>query len=82
MLLEEAIAQNKIKPGQTIMVQPIGKNYIFTGKVKAIQNNESFGGMEVDLFWCRDNTGYQYNHSKFIPSVTNYKVIRINGRFA
>jgi len=82
MLLEEAIAQNKIKPGQTIMVQPIGKNYIFTGKVKAIQNNESFDGMEVDLFWCRNQDGRNYTGSKFVTSVTTYKVIRINGRFA
>jgi len=82
MLLEEAIAQNKIKPGQTIMVQPIGHNYTFTAKVVDVAPDPWFNCMSVRLSMCKSSDGNRYDNSRFIPACTKYKMLRINGRFA
>jgi len=82
MLLEDAIAQNKIKPGQTIMVQPIGYNYTFTAKVVDVGPDMQFGCMSVGLSMCKSSDGRCYDNCRFIPVCTKYKMIRINGRFA
>lgn len=82
MLLEEAIAQNKIKPGQTIMVQPIGQNFTFTARVVSVGLDPQFNCQSVQLSTCKSSDGMSYNNSRFIPSCTKYKMLRINGRFA
>lgn len=82
MLLEEAIALNKIRIGQTIMVQPIGQNYIFTGKVINVGPDPQFNCMSVWVSACKSSDGHCYNNCRFIPACTKYKMLRINGRFA
>lgn len=82
MLLEEAIAQNKIKPGQTIMVQPIGGRVTFTAKVIDVGPDPQFNCMSVRLGMCKCSDGNCYDNSRFIPACTKYKMVRINGRFA
>lgn len=85
MLLEEAIKQNKIQPGQTIRVKPNHEEYTwwFVGKVSHVTINKDFGGFDVHLSKCTDNDGNTYyKDSKFMTGLSSYKLLRINGRFA
>lgn len=80
MLLKEAIEKNMILPGQTIRVK--GSTVYFVGKVTSVTQCEVFGGYDVNLSSCIDETGSKYLGCKFKTGVTNYKLLRINGRFA
>lgn len=81
MLLKEAVEKNLILPGQTIRVKDI-IGY-FVGKVTSVTQCGMFGGYDVHLSSCIDETGRKYHScSKFKTGLTNYKLLRINGRFA
>lgn len=78
MMLDDALKQGKIKVGQTIRVKSVDYHYTWSGKVTNLDHDTVFyAAIKALHSSCVDQ-----GRGCFNTSVSKYKVLRINGRFA